>query len=369
MLSYEGNEKYGYVSYCREDEGAVCGYINILQIYGYRLKFGSESSAADIAGAESLIIFVTKKALKTKSITAEVKCAKANRVPIILIYIEKAALLRLGMISPNIKSIDISGDISAEKACAMITPQLPEAINEKYSVKDEGEKEHEAFSEAYNLEKEPDYDAYISKESSEPAEESADGTHVLSADELFVIGLKCYYGYGGKKPDYKNAIRHFFLSARLGNARAKLYMGKCSELGHGVGKSGKQAAELYKMSADMGCADAMLILGYTYEKGNLGESVNIVKACEWYKKAADAGNAPAMYHLALLVRDIDSGESDEYIIKAAEAGYTLAQYTFGVMCLMTEKYRSRDKAELWLTRAAEGGNADAKRMLETLGSI
>ncbi len=57
--------------------------------------------------------------------------------------------------------------------------------------------------------------------------------------------------------------------------------------------------EFYRHSADHGKVDAMLRLGYLYEKG-LRVDADLDLAIEWYKKAADGGSAEALLKLARL---------------------------------------------------------------------
>ncbi len=84
---------------------------------------------------------------------------------------------------------------------------------------------------------------------------------------------------------------------------------------------------------------------------------------------AESGDREAQYRLAMVYASRDNKlvpKNDaafrEWMLKSAEQGYVPAQGRVGMMFLATSDY---GKAEIWLRRAAEQGNAEAQSWLGT----
>ncbi len=86
-----------------------------------------------------------------------------------------------------------------------------------------------------------------------------------------------------------------------------------------------------------------------------------------FKKYTDAGRVEAQFYLALCYMSTGSKEdaekSDELIKDAAERGYADAQYQLAMNYEFDDDY---DNALYWYRKAAENGDAAAKRELELL---
>lgn len=95
-------------------------------------------------------------------------------------------------------------------------------------------------------------------------------------------------------------------------------------------KNDRAAVKCYRISADLGNANAAYSLGWCLRHG-VGVAVNDVEAAKWLKKAADLGNAHAAYSYGLCCEE-GSGmelpnlrEAATYYRKAAAAGHTEAR--------------------------------------------
>lgn len=89
-----------------------------------------------------------------------------------------------------------------------------------------------------------------------------------------------------KAKKYDNAATFFRLSAELGNAQAQLDIGNCYRYGNGVYKDEKQAIEWYKKAAAQGYQYVYFTLGECYADG-IGVPQNFTEALKWYRKLVD----------------------------------------------------------------------------------
>jgi TPR repeat protein len=96
--------------------------------------------------------------------------------------------------------------------------------------------------------------------------------------------------------DNKYALSLLEDAAKLGHARAQLFVGNCYERGLGVLRNKKKALECYKNSALLGDSDGDYLTGRCYEKG-LGTNVDIMLAFKHYEAAAMQGNKNGLYQL------------------------------------------------------------------------
>lgn len=104
-------------------------------------------------------------------------------------------------------------------------------------------------------------------------------------------------------------------------------------------------------------SDTLLVLGH------INAVIGALDAAEsWYRKAADAGNAEAALAAGELLAAVDKvAEAIPYFETAAEAGIADAQYLLGRALA--------DRAQDWLTRAAEAGHPAAKLALPPLRKV
>lgn len=108
---------------------------------------------------------------------------------------------------------------------------------------------------------------------------------------------------------------------------------------------------------------------YEMQKGGARHQTH---AFELMKSCAASGNAPSMILLAHayengLGTDISAEKATYWVRKAAEMGYSLGEYHYGVALLNgfgTEK--NQNEAVKWLKKAADDGDAGALALLSTL---
>ena len=135
----------------------------------------------------------------------------------------------------------------------------------------------------------------------------------------------------------------------------------------GLVKSDKKAAKIYRRAVELGNVDAMVKLGYAYDRG-IGVKLDKKKAERLYRTAADRGDAFAQNNLAVLLDSQDKfEEAFRYFALAADQGYTSGEFNLGIC------YRDGDgtevdlgKARYWFERAAAKGNERATRCLARL---
>ena len=114
---------------------------------------------------------------------------------------------------------------------------------------------------------------------------------------------------------------------------------------------------LWREAADQGIAQAQLIVGAMYSKGQ-GVMQSDSEAAQWYRKAADQGDAEAQYNLGLMyeiglgVKQSDS-EATQWYREAAEQGIAKAQFNLGLMYSEGRGVKQSDsEAAQWYQKAA-----------------
>ncbi|HXJ42486.1 MAG TPA: tetratricopeptide repeat protein [Bryobacteraceae bacterium] len=121
---------------------------------------------------------------------------------------------------------------------------------------------------------------------------------------------------------YDAAMRELEPVAQQGNAQAQYLVGAMLSGVDGVGvkENAAEAAKWFRKAADQGHAEAQLILGLLYAKGDGGLHQDIPEAAKWLRKAADQGDRQAQYSLGALY------ENDyQWYRLAADQGDTKAQ--------------------------------------------
>ena len=96
-----------------------------------------------------------------------------------------------------------------------------------------------------------------------------------------------------------------------------------------------QAVKSFRNAAEQGNADALLNLGFMYNRGK-GVPQDYAKALVWYRKAAEQGYALAQFNLGLMYHKgegvkQDNAEAVMWYREAAEQGFADAQINLGLM--------------------------------------
>ncbi|MBZ0125212.1 MAG: sel1 repeat family protein [Rhodocyclaceae bacterium] len=137
-------------------------------------------------------------------------------------------------------------------------------------------------------------------------------------------------------------------------------------------KSGQQAFDAARRSAERGSAVGMAVFGVVHEFG-LGTRKDGEAAAQWYRRGAAAGNAWAQSNLANMLENGVAAPGPEesafeWYRKAAKQEFPLAARKLGELYLAGRGGASRDDklAAEWLGRAASNGDAEAKYLLGTL---
>ncbi|MDE7252967.1 MAG: hypothetical protein K2O32_08505 [Acetatifactor sp.] len=196
-----------------------------------------------------------------------------------------------------------------------------------------------------------------------------------------MVGECYYYGYGVPE-NYGEACKWYGKAAERGNAVAQRMVGECYENGQGVTQDEDEACKWYKKAAEQGDVTAQRKVGEYYLKmGMLEDNFYIKESYKWLKKAAEQGDAEAQfelggYHMISMMTMLGEaiGEDDyetekingeveeayKWYRKAAEQGYTEAQYTIGTFyengTCVEQDY---GKALEWYGKAMEQGNESA----------
>jgi len=193
------------------------------------------------------------------------------------------------------------------------------------------------------------------------------------------------------------------------SAEYEYKQGEIYYYGRGVRQNYAEAARWYRKAAEKGWTWAQYSLGFMYEHGQ-GVDRNYAEAARWYRRAANHGNDAARTRAesaeALISGDggrskagmrqrADSAdgsadvktagqyeyeqgekyyyagndaEAARWYRKAAEHGWSWAQYSLGFMYEHGHGVdQNYDEAAMWYRKAAEQGNDAARARLESLG--
>lgn len=176
------------------------------------------------------------------------------------------------------------------------------------------------------------------------------------------LGYVYKQSWGGEH--YQEAAELFRKSAEQGNVKSQTELGICYRDGQGVEQNYEKAIEWFNRAEKQGYSEAQNCLGLCYMKG-YGVEQDSEKAIEWFKKAVEQGNANAQYNLGCCLKDTydykaifklwrdaakqenpsavnilgycydgieiaeDKAEAFSWWKKAAEEGYTEAQFVIG----------------------------------------
>jgi TPR repeat protein len=213
------------------------------------------------------------------------------------------------------------------------------------------------------------------------------------------------YMYGRKvKQDYNLAYDWYLKAAKQNNEKAQNNLGYFYESGIVVDQDYAKAIELYYRASEQfdadgkqnlqrvvcanfcqarkGNASSQYILGFCYEYG-YGVKRNIINSIKWYARAVQSNNSDAQNNMSQLIHKLSNSNEQEDIIcqyvigmwhfkgiylqkdydkglilltKAAECGYTLAQYYLGTCYeIGLGENNNLEKALFWYKKAMSQG--------------
>jgi TPR repeat protein len=184
-----------------------------------------------------------------------------------------------------------------------------------------------------------------------PKADAGDPEAMTNVGMLYNLGL-------GVKRSYKEAAQWYERAAQLGFVLAQYDLANLYYDGLGVERDRKQAARWYLAAAKGGHPKAQLYLAQMYESGE-GVEENHDTALQWYQKAADQNLPEGQYELGrkLVYGDDvqpDGAKGTDLLLKSAEQGYPKAQ-----MLIADCYWRARGvpknliEAYVWAAQAVE----------------
>ncbi|KAK0303270.1 Chitin synthase 4 [Friedmanniomyces endolithicus] len=203
---------------------------------------------------------------------------------------------------------------------------------------------------------------------------SASKNHPGAATRL---GLACLRGHMGLGRDrYREGLKWLKRAQesadfQYNSAPYELGVLHLSGFGDDVFKDEAYAAQLLTQAAELGHAEANLLMGKAYETGEYGCPRDPALSVHFYNGAATRGVAEAMMALcawfmvgAEPVLNRDEGEAFAWAAKAADLGHPKAQYACGYFTEMGIGCR-RDplQANVWYVCAADQGYEAATQRL------
>jgi TPR repeat protein len=144
----------------------------------------------------------------------------------------------------------------------------------------------------------------------------------------------------------------------------------------GLAQSNTEAQKWYLTSADAGGEAAMVKLGEMYQYGTGGVAQNDAEAVKWYQKVVDmesfnTANSEASVQLAIMYMSNQGGlthnDAMEFNLsrKAALQGDDRGQLLLGLI-YENKGVAGLDSAKIWIQKAADQGNQNAKEALNKL---
>ncbi|KAH8097909.1 hypothetical protein JL720_828 [Aureococcus anophagefferens] len=132
--------------------------------------------------------------------------------------------------------------------------------------------------------------------------------------------------------------------------------------------SAKRAVKLWEKAAQLGNAEAMYNLAFSFEKGR-GVKLNLKKAMHFYRMSADMGDAVSQKRLGVLLCNLKNFEERfRYIKLSAEQGWTPGERELGWCYELGDGVEADvQEAKHWFMRAAVKGDEFAKTKLAELG--
>ncbi len=167
------------------------------------------------------------------------------------------------------------------------------------------------------------------------------------------------------------AVRLLRAAAEQNDAEALFQLAVLSSQGRGMPLSDEAAFAYMSKSAELGWAEAQYELATMYANGR-GTLLDKQTALKWARRAADQGNAPAQYELARVM--IQSAEKEkkqeaiDFLTKAANGGHVEALLFLATILGRGDHGLAKDeaRAESLLLPCAKKGNADCQFVLAAL---
>lgn len=163
--------------------------------------------------------------------------------------------------------------------------------------------------------------------------------------------------------DYSTAFSVWLPHALAGDADSQMRVGLLFDLGRGVAKDERRAAEWYRRAAEQGHRVAQLTLGTSYDNG-IGVSKDERLAYAWLRRAAEQGSDEAQARVAAMLgagRGVTKNERQAaaWLRRAAEQGHTAAQLLLGLYFQQGKGVPvNLERAYFWLILASVDGGED-----------
>ena len=177
----------------------------------------------------------------------------------------------------------------------------------------------------------------------------------------------CHFSGYGCPQDRKKAAELLRLAAERGDAEALAKLGFFYEYGQIVKPDKKKALEYYCRAAESGHPMAQFKYAEALAEGDF-PGKNLSDAMVWYQKSALGGCPQAFFKLGVLHHDglgvkADKKRAARLFFQAAKMGYVKAQYNLA--CLFDDGTVSgkpdKEAAFYWFLQAARGGDVSAQK--------
>jgi TPR repeat protein len=176
-----------------------------------------------------------------------------------------------------------------------------------------------------------------------------------------------------ERGDFESARQLWEPLAEQGNANAQLLVGRLYERGEGVNQNYNEALKWYRLAAAQGNNFARLVVGSFYYAGR-GVTKNYEEAFKWFLKAAEGGLPQAQSNLGVMLYfgigvSANHRQALKWLRLAAEKGISEAQSKLGRMLRDGHGVaRNSKEAMVWFARAAQQGFAEAQYYLGVMYS-
>ena len=191
-------------------------------------------------------------------------------------------------------------------------------------------------------------------------------------------GDNYYWGTEEIKQDIYSAIYYYEQAAEF-DAKAAMKVGNIYHKGIGLPQDEQEALKWFMRASEFGSAEAQFTIGEMYYFGE-GVPVDYAEAAKWFTKSATQGHVRAQYSIGVLYNNgkgvpKSTYKAKSWFEKAAEQNHSGALLELGRMHYnyLDEVSNYKDSfeshfasAKEYLSRAAELGEADAKKLLRRL---
>ena len=163
------------------------------------------------------------------------------------------------------------------------------------------------------------------------------------------------------KGDTNEAIKWFETAAKNGSAEACEILGNMYLQGDSVPRDPKNALSWYEKGMKRGSLACMRSAGFRYAYGD-GAPQNYFLAQTHFLKPAEHNDVSAQWGLGYCYyKQNNAREAFNWLLKAAEAGHSNAQYYLGTLYALLDNGVPNDEKQAfyWLDKAALNGNKDA----------